>query len=270
MRVFVHLSKSGGTTVTYILRSTYGLRHCQVEPWHARWTGPPFSIQDLERLRKLYPNLRSIAGHRVTGYVDLGDDGDRFDYFTMIRDPVKSSASHYQYKKEVSGKKIAFEDWIQQDWTRNPATKQIAGVDDVNEAIRIIEKRNMFVGLAEHFDESMVLLKRLRFNELNISYKRVNVASSNAIKERLLSTERTREMIAEAHAADLQLYDYVKQELLEGYRREYGASLEADVAEFLQTQSGDFNYRNLTLSRMKHYGLYKPLLELHRRRRAAV
>ena len=65
MLVFVHMHKTAGTTVSHILRSNYGLDHCQVEPWHARWTGPPFSGQDLQRLRRFYPNLRSIAGHRV-------------------------------------------------------------------------------------------------------------------------------------------------------------------------------------------------------------
>jgi hypothetical protein len=40
MLVFIHINKSAGRTFTHMLRSSYGLRHCQVEPWHARWTGP--------------------------------------------------------------------------------------------------------------------------------------------------------------------------------------------------------------------------------------
>ncbi|MEJ2558699.1 MAG: hypothetical protein P8186_21295 [Anaerolineae bacterium] len=177
MLVFIHINKTGGTTVSHILRSSYGLRHCQVEPWHARWTDPPFSAHDLQRLRRVYPNLKSIAGHRIFGHVDLQENGTEFRYFTLMRDPLKSCASRFQYKVQVSGKKnLVFEEWIQQDWTRNHQTKWIAGVDDVAEAIRIIQAKNIFVGLAERFDESMVLLKALMANDLSISYKRVNVA----------------------------------------------------------------------------------------------
>ncbi len=266
MLVFIHMNKTGGTTVTYILRSSFGLRHCQVEPWHARWTGPPFSTHDLQRLRRFYPNLKSIAGHRVTGYVDLQEDGTEFRYFTLMRDPLKLCASRFQYKVNVARKKnLVFEEWIQRDWPRSHQTKWIAGVDDVAEAIRIIQDKNIFVGLTERFDESMVLLKALMANDLDISYKRVNVARDNTIKERLLATESNRQMLIEAQQADLELYDYVRQELYPTFQREYGPSLEADVARYRQTQSNNFNYWNLTLCRLKHYMLYRPLLELYRR-----
>lgn len=269
MLVFVHINKTGGNTMSHILRSSYGLRHCQVEPWHApwtTWTDPPFAAHDLQRLRRVYPSLKSIAGHRVFGYVDLQENGSEFKYFTLMRDPLKSCASRFQYKVQVSKKKnLVFEKWIQQDWTRNHQTKWIAGVADVEEAIRIIQDKNIFVGLTERFDESMVLLKALMANDLNISYRRVNVAGDNTIKERLLSTESTRQMLIEAQKADLELYNYVRQELYPTYQREYGPTLEADVARYRQTQSHNFNYWNLTLCRLKHYMLYKPLLYLYRK-----
>jgi hypothetical protein len=102
-------------------------------------------------------------------------------------------------------------------------------------------------------------------NELNISYRRVNVARDNTIKERLLSTESTRQMLIESQQADLELYDYVRQELFPSYQREYGPLLEADVADYQQTRGNNFNYWKLTLSRLKQYMLYKPLLYLYRR-----
>jgi hypothetical protein len=268
MLVFVHINKTGGNTVSHILRSSYGLRHCQVEPWHARWTGPPFSAHDLQRLRKFYPNLKSIAGHRIVGYVDLPDAsrGTKFKYFTFMRDPLRSCLSRFQFKVQVAGQKdLVFEEWIQQDWTRNHQTQWIAGVADVDEAIRIIRDKNIFVGLTERFDESMVLLRGLLASDLNISYKRVNVARDNTIKERLLSNERTRQILIEAQQADLELYNFVKQEIYPTYQKEYGPSLEADVTHYQQTQSNNFNYWNLTVCRLKHYMLYKPLLDLHRK-----
>ncbi len=267
MLVFIHINKTGGTTVSYILRSSFGLRHCPVEPWHAPWTGPPFSNHDVQRLRKLYPNLKSIAGHRVTGYVDLQENGTEFRYFTFMRDPLKTCASRFQYNVQYRGKEhLVFEEWIQRDWTHNHQTKWIAGVTDVAEAIRIIKEKTIFVGLTERFDESLVLLKALVANDLNISYRPVNVARDKTLAKSLLETESTRQMLIEAQQADLKLYEYVKQELYPTFQREYGPSLEADVADYQRTRSNNFNYRNLTLSRLKQYSLYKPSLYLYRRR----
>jgi len=264
--VFIHINKTGGTTLSHILRSSYGFRHCQVEPWQSRWAISPFSAQDLKRLRRLYPNLKSIAGHRIFGHVDLRENGTEFKYFTLMRDPLKRCASRFQYNVDYRGKKdLVFEEWIQNDWPRNQATKWIAGVDDVAEAIRIIQDKNIFVCLTERFDESMVLLKALIANDLNISFKRVNVARNNTIAKSLLSSESTRQMLIEAQQMDLELYQYVQQELYPTYQREYGPSLEADVALYQQTQDKNFNYWNLTLCRLKHYMLYKPLLYLFRK-----
>lgn len=262
MLVFVHMHKTGGNTLSHILRSTYGLRHCQVEPW----TGSPFNSQDLQFVRRLYPNLKSIAGHRITAHVDLQENGSEFTYFTLMRNPLKLCASRFQYKVQVTGQTdLVFEDWIQQDFPRNHQAKWLAGKADVDEAIRVIKEKNIFVGLTERFDESMVLLKALLANELNISYRRVNVAPKNAIKDRLLSTDRTRQMLIESQQADLELYNYVRQEIYPRYQREYGPSLEAAVAHYQQTRSNMFNYWNLTLCRLKHYMLYKPLLSLYQR-----
>jgi len=158
-----------------------------------------------------------------------------------------------------------FDEWIQRDWTRNNQTKMIAGVADADQAIRIIQDKHILVGLTERFDESMVMLKALMANNLNISYKQVNVARSNTLAESLLSTESTRQKLIEANREDLALYDFVRRELYPAYQREYGPSLEADVAQYRQTRENNFNAWNLTLSRLKQYTLYKPLLRLYRR-----
>ncbi len=266
MLVFIHINKSAGTTFTHILRSSYGLRHCQVEPWHARWTGAPFSAEDLRRLRRLYPRLKSIAGHRIVGYVDLDEPCSGLRYITFLRDPLKSAASRFQYKLQVSGKKdLVFDEWIQQGWTRNHETKQIAGVDDLDEAIRVIREKNIFVGLAERFDESLVLMRGLVAEDLRISYEPVNVARRSTLATELLTNDRTRALLKEAQKVDLELYDHVSRELFPAYRQAYGPSLDQDVAAFQATQNHRFNGWNRTLSRVKHYAVYEPALTLYRK-----
>jgi hypothetical protein len=121
------------------------------------------------------------------------------------------------------------------------------------------------VGLTERFDESMLLLKTLVAPNLNISYEPVNVARKNNLAERLLSTESTRQMLLDANQVDLELYNYAKKELYPAFQREYGPNLERDVSDYQQNRANNFKSQNITLSRLKQYLIYKPLLYLHRR-----
>jgi hypothetical protein len=266
MLVFIHINKTAGRTIRHILRSSYGLHHCEVEPWHARWSDPPFSTEDLYRLRKIYPQLESIAGHRLTGYTDLQENGTQFKYFTFMRDPLKTCASRFQYNVQYRKKEdLVFEEWIQKDWTRNQQIKRIAGVEDIDHAIQLINQKNIFVGLTERFDESVLLLKGLFAKNLDISYQRVNVARDNSIAKNLLSSEKSRQLLIEANQVDINLYDYVQNELFPSYQSEYGEQLEADLSNYQQSRENKFNNWNLTLSRIKQYLLYKPLLSLYRK-----
>ncbi|MGQ0850064.1 MAG: hypothetical protein ACT4OP_13330 [Actinomycetota bacterium] len=265
MIVFVHINKTGGSTLRYLLRSSFGWRHCDVEPWHGRWVDPPFSAEDLRRVRRLYPHLESIAGHRVTGYVDLARPATETLYVTVLRDPIRACASRFQYNVDYRGKKhLVFDEWIKKDWVRDYQTKRIAGVADLAEAVKVIEKRGMFVGLTERFDESMVMFRGLRAPNLDISYRRVNVAADNTLTRSLLTDHRTRALIVDANKVDQQLYDYVVEKLYPNYQRDYGPALSEEVKKF-QSNRGDFNDLNITLSRVKQISLQQPLLYLYRR-----
>ena len=267
MLVFVHINKTAGTTIRRILRGSFGSRHCEVEQWHGAWQDPPFSAPDLARLRRIYPNLKSIAGHGIKGYPDLHQRSTEFRYFTFIRDPLKVCASRYQYRLDHKKKNdLTFEEWIQKDPFRNTLTNHIAGSDSAADAISVIESKRMFVGLSERFDESLVLLKALLASDLNIGYRSVNVAKSKGISSQLLSTPATRDALIEANQADLELYDYVKKELYPSLQREFGPSLDEAVAEHRSNSLRGFNNANVTASRLKQYSVYRPLLHLYRAR----
>jgi hypothetical protein len=267
MLVFVHINKTAGTTVRYILRSSYGLRHCDVEPWQGTEDGRPFSSADFRRLRKIYPRLSSIAGHRVMGYVDLQEDRTHFSYFTFLREPLRMCASRFQYHIDHRKKKgLVFEEWIQRDWLRDAQTKRIAGSASVDDAIRVINEKGMFVGLTERFDESIVLLKGLRAGDLDIDYRPVNVARRQTLSNDLLSRRETREALVEANQADLALYEYATRELLPAMQREYGPGLDDAVAEHKRRTRGTWNRRRILASRLKQHAVYRPLLKLYRRK----
>ena len=264
MLAFIHINKTAGSTVRYILRSSYGSRHCDVEPWDAAWDETPFSGDDLRRLRRIYRNLASIAGHRVTGYADLAVDGIPLDYFTFLRDPLRMCASRYQYHVDHRKKTVEFEEWIQRDWLRDAQTKRIAGTANALDAIELIRRKNIFVGLTERFDESLVLLKALRAHDLDISYERVNVARRTSLADELLSDPRSRDALVDANRADLELYRHARDELFPAAERAYGSSLAESAAELQQRSGRAWNRRNLAACRLKQRLVYKPALRLYR------
>lgn len=264
--VFIHINKTAGTTVRYVLRSSYGARHCDVEPWHGAWEDPPFSTPDLRRVRRLYPRLASIAGHRVTGYADLEEPGTELRFLTFLREPIALCASRFQYQLDYRKKERVFEEWIHNDWVRDAQTQRLGGTTNVHDAIAVIDKKDVFVGTTERFDESMVLLKALRVPDLDIRYEKVNVAKSSEVAKRLLGDPGTRRMIVDANQADLELYEYVQRDLYPTYQAAYGQSLDDAVAEY---RSGEhaFNRRKLAMFGLKQRLVMRPALSLYRTRR---
>lgn len=265
MLVFIHIEKTGGRTLRYILRSSYGTRHCEVEP-DSLLHAPPFSSSDLKLVRKVYPKLASIAAHRVTGYVDLGEPETEFRYFTFLRDPLKMSASRYQYHLQHKKRKKSFEEWLDQEAVRNAQSKLIGGTPSADDALRVIRNKGVLVGLAEQFDESLVLLKALQAPDLDIAYASVNVAQGSTVAKDLLATPKSRQALIEANQGDLELFEYARHELFPALRREYGPSLDEAVVSFRRERHRGFNRTKLAMSRTKQYVLYKPLVRIHERK----
>jgi hypothetical protein len=267
--VFVHINKTAGTTLRYILRSSYGSRHCDVEPWHGAWSDPPFSSEDLRRVRKLYPRLASIAGHRIAGWVDLDEPGTELRYVTFLREPVALCASRFQYQLEYRRKRgLVFEDWIRNDWVRDAQTQRLGGTTDPTDAIGTIARKQIFVGLTERFDESIVLLKHLRAPDLDIRYAPRNVARGSNVAKRLLDDPTTRRMLVDANRGDLELYRHVIETVFPTQERALGSSLGDRVAEF--REGGEVGYRRVRLAMygLKQRAVLKPTLRLYRGQRA--
>ncbi len=269
MLAFVHIEKCAGQTVHWILRSSYGARHCDILPWQGYNVMAPldgFTASDLQRLKAVYPKLKSIAGHKVRAYTDLNKAQPDVKFFALVREPLRRQASHFQFLKDRRKLTIDFEEWVHtNDWGANWQTRMLTGTDDVNEAIRLIEKKQVLVGLVEHFDEWLLLTKGLLVNDLDISYQRKNVASDKTLANQLLEDKRTRTILEEQNKADLELYNYIKHELYPSFKRQYGARLEADLLQF-QNNRGNFHNSRVVQSRLYRNLIYMQALRWHRLR----
>jgi len=261
---FAHIEKTAGITINRILRRSFGVRHCDVEPWRGAWEADFFSASDYRRLQRLYPRLESIAGHTVKPYSDLDQACSNIQYYTFLREPLLRCASHYQYQIQVMRRNIPFEDWIETEKFRNFQTTKIAGIAELHIGIRVLQ-RFMFVGLVERFDESLVIFQRRAGDPcLSISYRRENVAPSNIIKNQLLSNPKTRAQLVEANRIDLAVYEFVSRDLYRREKRQYGNTLDADVAAFKRTNSPPAFSLKLMLNVFRRNALYKPALFYYR------
>jgi hypothetical protein len=257
---FIHIEKAAGITINRILRRSFGVHHCDVEPWSK--TADIFSASDLTLLQKLYPNLKSIAGHRVKPYSDLGDN---VRYFTFLREPIARCASHYQYQIQRMRKQISFDEWISDEQYHNFQTKKIVVNADLGNAIALVEQLPIFMGLIERFDESIIMLQRwVGGGQLDVAYRKENVAHDASIKNQLVQSLSTRAKLEQANDIDLQLYQYVEKTLYPKQKEQHGDSLEVDMVFF---QSANYPNRKLmpyVMGLAKRNLFYKPFLYSHR------
>jgi hypothetical protein len=214
----VHIAKAGGSTVRHLLRGSFGIRHCDVRTFDRS----PFDARHFAQMRRAYPfGLRSISGHAL---VQVGARlGDAVLPFTFVRDPVARVASAYQHhvrstRRQKRGNPVSpLEDFVTWPQSRNRQVRQIAGCDDLAEALRELEGY-LFVGLLERFEESLQLLAALSPYPLAAGYEVRNEAPDETEKQEILRDPARRKLIEEANASDVALYAHVRNVLYPAQR----------------------------------------------------
>ncbi len=208
---FSHLPKTGGTSVTSILRAVFGLHHVDIR---ARHSSKLYTKRDCTIDRLFVPRLRSMAGHALRPFVDLGDHESQLFRFTFVRDPLTRVVSHYEQMYDPNrGPRhvdMSFRPWLNVPENRNWMVKFISGTDDFAAARDIIDGKLGFVGVTERFNESLELLSRVagvNLSKLNVHEKRSPMLTvRKEIQERIEEYEAE---IYELNDQDAQLYKYV-------------------------------------------------------------
>lgn len=263
MLAFVHISKTAGTTITQVLRNSFGPRHCDVRLWpYEQHSDRVASAKDLQRLSLVYWRLASIAGHKIVAYSDLQDACSDLRIFTFCREPLARMASHYQSLVKKRPMADDFFKWIKSGEFWNWQTQTLAGCQDAEMAIEILSKKIGFVGLTEHFNESLLMFRRwCGLEEIDIHYSSFNVATDSSIKHRLLTDPASRAALMDANREDLKLYNFVVQELYPQQQTSYGPELGFDVIRFEQSNDQS-DLANPLLGKLVRNWIYKPLMPL--------
>jgi hypothetical protein len=118
----------------------------------------------------------------------------------------------------------------------------------------------------ERFDESLLLWKRWTgVGSLDVGYRPVNVARSNAVRQEVLSDPDTEAAIRRFSRQDEKLYRYVVDEFYPRQVAAYGSSLADDLRSFQSTLARGTNFSCLGLvGKAKRDLFYKPLMRIAR------
>ncbi|HEX2477148.1 MAG TPA: hypothetical protein VHK01_20500, partial [Lacipirellulaceae bacterium] len=261
-----------------ILRRSFATRHCDIRLPLAKRSADYrdskacVNAADLCRVKRLYRNLRGIAGHNVKPYADLHEACPEIQFFTILREPARRFRSHFLNRGEGNLRED-FERWLAADWVHNWQTKMIAGEPSAQKAIDLLCTRFGFVGLTERFDESLILFGRW-LNEPSFcpEYRRVNRLSDKR-RPRDLARNRTdmsyldsgemRARIRESNSEDYKVYEFVTGTMYPRQLAAYEGNLIAEV-EQLQRKNEAVNplAEPLWGSFLRNY-VYKPLLHCH-------
>ena len=220
--IFVHIGKTAGTTLNAI-----ATRH--LPPQRVFMYDSASSATAAEQLAALPVDRRANLG-LVLGHVQYGIHEalpGPSTYITLLRDPVERIASSYKHvvrysehrlHADVTSSHMTFDEFVGSgitDELDNWQTRCVAGGDAppiggctselLDRAKRNLDTQFVWFGLAERFEESVVLLRR-KLGWWRSYYVPLNIG--NGRREGV--TEAAREEILRWNALDQELYDFAK------------------------------------------------------------
>ncbi len=213
--IFLHIPKTAGSSLRTLIQQNY--------PAEATigFSGDPGPLAWYAATRRAFKEqYQLVHGHFPYGIHEGVPD---YTYFTFLRDPVDRHFSDYFFLKRYDGHpmqadlasgKISLRDWARihepMPMYRDMSTRIVSGGGDNGNPDRAsLEKSKYlltvdfsFVGLAERFDESVLILAR-RLGWTSVFYLTKNVSANRAALDPEL-----RALARGGFTCDLELYAY--------------------------------------------------------------
>jgi hypothetical protein len=220
--IFLHMPRSGGTTLNRLVEWEYGpMSVLAIDPHFYRWS---YNTLTRSRIPDI-PHLAAIQGHMPFGLHAFLNAPTT--YITILRDPIDRVISEYYFRlrhprrhpleyREV--KTLSLERYINSTERHNVQTKLAAGCRNGYDFLEgectpdtlALAKHNLsehfsLVGLTERFDESLALAKVMfgwkipRHGLFHVEQRRPRVDSVPA---------NIRDLIRDRYRYDVALYEY--------------------------------------------------------------
>jgi hypothetical protein len=242
--VFVHVPKTGGTTLHSILarqlRGIFAESMDEAKSMLASLDGAQLS------------ELEFLGGHVPYGVHEFLPRP--VSYVTMLRDPVRRVVSHYWFVRNdpdhylysaVSEGGLSLREYAERGCTLSAEIengqvwmfsararrRECADADSLREAKSVLRDRFAFVGTTERFDESVVCMQRVLGLRAPV-YARMNTGPG---PRTALDTE-TRAVLEARNDLDRELYVYAN-ELLDEEIRRVGPRFSRDLERFRRMNS---------------------------------
>ncbi|MBI3509106.1 MAG: sulfotransferase family 2 domain-containing protein [Bacteroidetes bacterium] len=241
--IFLHIPKTAGTTLHTVMARNYPKKNILTIN-AIRW---PEKLETLEGRKK--ESVKILTGHVPFGAHEF-IDGKNYEYFTLLREPIDRTISHYyqvlrtpqhHFAKQMAEKKYSLKQLMDSGdllYVDNLQTRMISGdlripYGSVNEntlqkALDNIEKHFSVVGLQNKFDETLLLIaehyhwKFPWYRRQQISKNRVRVADLD---------KTTLDSVIEYNRIDQKLFEIINQKM-EATLREEGNDFKERVEKF--------------------------------------
>lgn len=255
MIVFYHMIKTAGMTFSYILRNNFAYNHVSVIPIYQKLDSlgnEVFTAEDLSVYKKLNPCIRAISSHYLKPHSFESIDGN-FG-LTFLRDPVKRFLSSYHHATREGYIKMSLMERMENPDEQNYQTKFIAGEENLEKAKLILQKKIDFVGLVEEYDLSLLVIRSMLENKLNIYYEKRNVGKK--YKEEI--PPETLRKIQESNQLDIELVRFARENIFKNQVDKYLSDPEKELRDFQEkNKQQKFSPVRINLYRFAHHLYFK-------------
>ncbi len=224
---FIHIPKCSGTTIHTLLEKKFAVSEIYPERRVVNYPiiGRPKNLPKEMGLNNCPPIQHEfISGHFPFWFFESMDESleDSFT-FTVLRDPIERSISHYRYWILTDAKKaanIVESNWMCRMLSSNP---QFEGDELLQSAKTNLDKLDLVIFLSdkEEFERGVKTL----FSRLQVPLEEKEIPKLNPTNSQVFS-KKILEKIYEANDLDIELYRYARDQYQESdqlYEQEYPA-----------------------------------------------
>lgn len=233
--VFSHMMKTAGTSLSKQLIGHYGSR-MHIVPGGLMLDDDYYDENKFEEdLIKSNHNLKIVTGHPMRAYIDFGEYEKNMVWFTFFREPKKRFVSHYLHDYKWTGnfghknhrkmKNKSIVEWDKFYNFSNYQTRFIAGEENFDKAVELLETKISWVGITEKYEESLYSFKsHFKLHNFHFEIERSNTNLADQKIKKSVHKEYA-DFIKEKNEIDIRLYNYVLKRIWPKFERKANNSM---------------------------------------------